>query len=162
MRVANSAVAVLGGSGYMKDYAVERHLRDSRITTIYEGTSQLQVVAAMSGVAAGVAGTLVEELLDRTWPGNVIPLVERVQAGQALVEEAAAFAKRSGNGYLDLYSRKVVDMACAVLIGALLCDQAAASERKLLVARRWLAAERLSAEAIPERVNLDRLYRERA
>ena len=41
-------MAVLGGSGYMKDYPVERHLRDSRITTIYEGTSQLQVVAAVA------------------------------------------------------------------------------------------------------------------
>ncbi len=49
MRVANDAIAVLGGSGYMKDYASERHLRDSRITTIYEGTSQLQVVAAVAG-----------------------------------------------------------------------------------------------------------------
>ena len=41
MRVANDADPVLGGSGYMKDYPAERHLRDARITTIYEGTSQL-------------------------------------------------------------------------------------------------------------------------
>ncbi len=141
MRVANGAVAVLGGSGYMRDYPVERHLRDSRITTIYEGTSQLPVVAAMGGVTAGVAGTLVEELLDRTWPGSVIPLVERVRAGAAQVEEAAAFAKRAGGAYLELSSRKVVDMACAVLIAALLCDQAAASARKLAVARRWVASK---------------------
>jgi len=140
MRVANGAVAVLGGSGYMKDYAVERHLRDSRITTIYEGTSQLQVVAAMSGVVAGVTGTLVAELLDRTWPGSVIPLVERVQAGSALIAEAVAFARQAGERYLELSSRRIVDMACTVVVGALLCDQAAASERKLLLARRWLAA----------------------
>jgi alkylation response protein AidB-like acyl-CoA dehydrogenase len=45
--VADTAIQVLGGSGYMKDYAAERYLRDARITTIYEGTSQLQVVAAV-------------------------------------------------------------------------------------------------------------------
>ena len=50
VRVAHNAIQVLGGSGYMKDYAAERYLRDSRITTIYEGTSQLQVVAAVRGV----------------------------------------------------------------------------------------------------------------
>jgi alkylation response protein AidB-like acyl-CoA dehydrogenase len=142
MRVANSAVAVLGGSGYMKDYSVERHLRDSRITTIYEGTSQLQIVAAAGGVVAGIAATLVEELLDRTWPGRVIPLVEQVREGQALVDGAVAFAKeRKGAGYLDLYGRKIVDMSCAVIIGALLCDQAAANERKLVVAQHWLATK---------------------
>jgi alkylation response protein AidB-like acyl-CoA dehydrogenase len=53
MRVANTAIQVLGGSGYMKDYAAERYLRDARITTIYEGTSQLQVVAAVRGVSSG-------------------------------------------------------------------------------------------------------------
>jgi len=50
VRVANDALQVLGGSGYMKDYPVERYLRDARITTIYEGTSQLQIVAAVRGV----------------------------------------------------------------------------------------------------------------
>ena len=142
MRVANSAVAVLGGSGYMRDYAVERHLRDSRITTIYEGTSQLQVVAAMGGIAAGTARAVVEELLDRTWPGHVIPLVERVSEGMGLVEDAVAFAKRhQGDGYIELYGRRVMDMACTVIVAALLCAQAAASERKLPAARRWLAAK---------------------
>jgi 3-(methylthio)propanoyl-CoA dehydrogenase len=142
MKMANSAVAVLGGSGYMKDYSVERHLRDSRITTIYEGTSQLQVVAAMGGVAAGTARTLVESLLGRAWPAGVAPLVKQVREGLELLDEAVAFAReQQGAGYLGLYSRRIVDMACALIIAALLCGQAAASERKLAVARRWLAAK---------------------
>jgi alkylation response protein AidB-like acyl-CoA dehydrogenase len=74
MRVSNDAVAVLGGSGYMKDYAAERHLRDARITTIYEGTSQLQVVAAVRGVMQGSAQTAIEEILNRPWPAEVAPL----------------------------------------------------------------------------------------
>jgi 3-(methylthio)propanoyl-CoA dehydrogenase len=140
MRVANSAVAVLGGSGYMRDYAVERHLRDSRITTIYEGTSQLQVVAAVGGVMAGGAHALVEELLDRSWPEAAASLAARIRDGLALLDEAVAFAKgRPGAGYVGLYGRRLVDMACALVIAALLADQATASEAKLAVARRWLA-----------------------
>ena len=60
--MANDAIQVLGGSGYMKDYAAERYLRDARITTIYEGTSQLQVVAAVRGVSSGAFETCVAEL----------------------------------------------------------------------------------------------------
>ena len=51
--VASTAIQVLGGSGYMKDYAAERYFRDARITTIYEGTSQLQIVAAVRAVVSG-------------------------------------------------------------------------------------------------------------
>jgi len=61
VRVANDAIQVLGGSGYMKDYPVERYLRDARITTIYEGTSQLQVVAAVRGVCSGAFEKRVEQ-----------------------------------------------------------------------------------------------------
>jgi alkylation response protein AidB-like acyl-CoA dehydrogenase len=142
MRVANGAVAVLGGSGYMKDYSVERHLRDSRITTIYEGTSQLQVVAAMGGVVGGTARTLVEDLLERAWPEAVAPLAEQVRVGLGLLDEAVGFAKEhQGAGYLGLYSRRIVDMACTLIVAALLCGQAAAKERKVATARRWLAAK---------------------
>ena len=59
--VADTAIQVLGGSGYMQDYAAERHLRDARITTIYEGTSQLQIVAAERGVTSGTFEKYVED-----------------------------------------------------------------------------------------------------
>ena len=54
-RVAMNAISVMGGNGYMHDYPLERLLRDSRITTIYEGTTQLQVLAAVRGVSSGSA-----------------------------------------------------------------------------------------------------------
>ena len=50
---AYDAVQVHGGSGFMKDYACERIYRDARITSIYEGTTQLQVVAAIRHVTTG-------------------------------------------------------------------------------------------------------------
>jgi len=67
VRVANDAVQVLGGSGYMRDYPAERYLRDARITTIYEGTSQLQIVAAVRGVCSGAFQKHVEEMEQKTY-----------------------------------------------------------------------------------------------
>ena len=141
MRVSNDAMAVLGGSGYMKDYPVERHVRDARITTIYEGTSQLQVVAAVRGVSAGTAHTVIEDILDRDFPEDVKPLVRQIRDGLALVDEAVAYVKEAGMEYMDLVGRKLVDMAISLIVGSLFCDQATAKEEKKAVARRWLAAK---------------------
>jgi len=142
MRVSNGAVAVLGGSGYMKDYPVERHLRDSRITTIYEGTTQLQVLAAVRGVSSGTAGNLVAELLDRDWPEELAPLAEKLREGAAMLAEAVAFVKEQGGAeYMDLMGRRLVDMAITLIVGALFLDQAASSDTKKAVVRRWLAVK---------------------
>jgi alkylation response protein AidB-like acyl-CoA dehydrogenase len=160
MRVANSSLAVLGGSGYMKDYPVERLVRDSRITTIYEGTSQLQVVAAIAGVMNGTAAEVIGQVLDgRDWPEALQPSVAALREGVGLMDEAVAFVKAhpESNTYRDLHARKLVDLAIDVLVGALFCDQATASDKKVRVARRWatlklprmraLAAEVCSGES---------------
>jgi hypothetical protein len=140
MRVANSSVAVLGGSGYMKDYPVERHLRDSRITSIYEGTTQLQVVAAVRGVCSGSADAVLAELLDREWPADVQPLADRLAEGRELLKQTVDFVKSQGGGdYMDLHGRRVVDMSITLIVGALFCDHAAGEPRKLAVANRWLS-----------------------
>lgn len=142
MRVSNSSMAVLGGSGYMKDYAVERHLRDSRITTIYEGTSQLQVVASLAGVMGETVSDVIQEIQDdRVWPHEIETLVVHIREGQALLAESVAFVKTqtSSNAYRDLHGRKLVDMAIDLIVAALFCDHATASPKKLLVAKRWIA-----------------------
>jgi hypothetical protein len=141
MRVANGAIAVLGGSGYMKDYPLERHLRDSRITTIYEGTSQLQIVAAVRGVTSGTAVNHLRELLEGDWPEELAGMVERIEAGAALLEEASAFAKGQGTEYMDLMGRRLVDSAIALIVGALFCREARRDESRRPVAARWLATK---------------------
>ncbi len=143
MRVANGSVAVLGGSGYMKDYPVERHLRDSRITTIYEGTSQLQVLAAVRGVSSGSAITVIDMLLDgRDWPDDLTPYIEQIQAGKALLAEAIEFVKdQPGTEYMDLMGRRMVDMSIFLIVAAVFADHATASRTKKAVLHRWLATK---------------------
>jgi len=145
MRVSNQSMAVLGGSGYMKDYSVERNLRDARITTIYEGTSQLQVVAAVAGVISGTCKDVLTELLAKptkldAWPDDVAPLIEQIHQGLATLDEAVAFVKaQNSNVYRDLYARKLVDIGVWLVLASLFCDYATVNEKKKAVARRWLA-----------------------
>ena len=140
VRVANDAVSVLGGSGYMTDYPVERHLRDARITTIYEGTSQMQIVAAIRGVTSGVAASIVEELIDRDWPDELTPCIETIREGLALLAEAIEGAKANdGHDDTDLFARRLVDMAIALIVAALFAEQAADSEQRRPLLNRWLA-----------------------
>jgi alkylation response protein AidB-like acyl-CoA dehydrogenase len=123
-RVAYDSMQVLGGSGYMRDYACERHVRDARITTIYEGTSQLQVVAAVRGVASGTAEKFVAELVEQDYDTEVKDLLEKIAEGRELLKESVAYVKENGNEYMDLYGRAVVDIAIDLINGCLLSGQA--------------------------------------
>ncbi len=122
--VAYDSIQVLGGSGYMRDYACERHARDARITTIYEGTSQLQIVAAVRGVCSGTAEKYMTELLEQNYDDSVKDLLEILAEGTEQMKEAIAFAKENGNEYMDLYGRPLVDIAIDLIVGYLFCSQA--------------------------------------
>jgi alkylation response protein AidB-like acyl-CoA dehydrogenase len=143
VRVTNSAIAVLGGSGYMRDYAAERHFRDSRITTIYEGTTQIQIASAIRPVLGGTAKGLVEELSNRGWTRDAAELAAAVREGLALFDEAVKYtADRADADYADLHGRRLVDMASALVIGSLLCAQSSASDSRRAVCRRWIESKR--------------------
>jgi alkylation response protein AidB-like acyl-CoA dehydrogenase len=147
VRVADTALQVLGGSGYMKDYPAERYLRDARITNIYEGTSQLQIVAAVRGVCSGAFERRVAEMEQVTYSDPLLDeLKTKLMAGKESIVAAIAFVKERGTDYMDLVGRKIVDSAAAVLIGHLLLGQANAGntpahDRKKRIARRFIETE---------------------
>ena len=122
--VAYDAIQVLGGSGYMRDYASERHARDARITTIYEGTSQLQVVAAVRGVCSGTLGKYLNELVALEYDAEVKDLLDKLAEGTEQLQAAIEFTKDKGNDYMDLYGRALTDVAIDLINGYLFCGQA--------------------------------------
>jgi alkylation response protein AidB-like acyl-CoA dehydrogenase len=123
-KVAYDSIQVLGGSGYMRDYACERHARDARITTIYEGTSQLQIVAAVRGVCSGTAEKLIEEYAGQSYEPEVKDLLEKLAEGTEQLKSAIGVVKEQGAEYMDLYGRALVDMAIDLINGYLFCGQA--------------------------------------
>jgi alkylation response protein AidB-like acyl-CoA dehydrogenase len=140
--VAHAAIQVLGGSGYMQDYAAERYLRDSRITTIYEGTSQLQVVAAVRGVTSGTFETWADERERIEYADPLLAeLKQQLVAGRQRLAEAIQFVKQQSSAYLDLSGRRLVDSAIAVMTGHLFLGQAVQNERRKRVARRYIHAQ---------------------
>ncbi|MCH8120990.1 MAG: acyl-CoA dehydrogenase family protein [Planctomycetes bacterium] len=122
--VTYDSIQVLGGSGYMRDYPCERHARDARITTIYEGTSQLQVVAAVRGVCSGTAEKFIAELAGQNYDAKVKDLLEKLAEGTEQLKESVVFIKEQGNEYMDLYGRALVDIAIDLISGYLFCGQA--------------------------------------
>ncbi len=139
MRVAMNGISVMGGNGYMHDYPMERHLRDSRITTIYEGTTQLQIVPAVGSVTSGVADSLIEQILDREWNDDVQPMVNLIQDARKDLAAAVEFVKEHPDAnYRRLYARKLVDMALILIIGSLFCDQANTDAKRKTFAQHWL------------------------
>jgi len=124
-RVAYDSIQVLGGSGYMRDYACERHARDARITTIYEGTSQLQIVAAVRSVCSGAAENFIAELSQQSYEPQLKDLLEKLAEGTGQLKKSIAFVKKEeGSRYMHLYGRALVDIAIDLINGYLLCGQA--------------------------------------
>jgi len=172
-RVTYDSIQVLGGSGYMRDYACERYARDARITTIYEGTSQLQVVAAVRGVCSGTAEKFMDELAQRDYDAEVRDLLEILARGVQQMNEAIACVKEHGNEYMDLYGRPLVDIAIDLINGYLFCGQAGTKvdmevpvagsgagngqkipmkERKALLARRFVTKNAPKIAALAESI----------
>lgn len=139
VKVAHDALQVLGGSGYMKDYPVERFVRDARITTIYEGTSQLQVVAAVRGVCSGAFEKFVADMEGMTYEDELLDgLKARLLEDRQLVLEGIKAVKGESTEYMDLMGRRIVDSAISIIVGHLFLKQARRSERKRRVARRYI------------------------
>ena len=170
--VSYDAIQVLGGSGYMRDYACERHARDARITTIYEGTSQLQVVAAVRGVCSGTAEKFIGELAEGKFSDQVKDLPDFLAEGCEQMKESIAFIKENGNDYMDLYGRALVDIAIDLINGYLFCDQASSevdmpvdtagengesqsqtipmTRRKAIIARRYITKNAPKIKALAQ------------
>ena len=142
--IANSvcydSIQIHGGSGFMKDYPVERHYRDARITSIYEGPSQLQVIAAIGGVMSGLAEKAFEEFAARDYPGPLADLAGMLKGVTEELAKAVAFAKEKGDkAYTEYHARRLVDVAMETYIGYLFLDEAKDGvNHRDMIARKWI------------------------
>jgi 3-(methylthio)propanoyl-CoA dehydrogenase len=141
-RVCYKGMQVHGGVGYMREFNAERHYRDVRITNIYEGTTQLQVVAAIGKMV----GRGLDLLLDG-WAAG--PAGAGLEAARGSLAETVALFKEccdklhgSERDVVDYFGADLMDMATAVVCSSLLIRDSAHSERKVDMAKAY-AAEHL-------------------
>jgi len=152
-RVAYEAISVLGGSGYMKDYPLEQYYRDARITSVYEGTSQLQVVAAVRGVTSGTAEKRMAEFDAKEPPRGFKGLAGRLKKLRVGLEGAVAYLKaKQAADYMDLWARPLVDVATDLYLSYLWMEMARHSTAKAVSAKRFIGQAVLRVEQNLKRV----------
>lgn len=111
------ALQIHGGSGFMMDYPIQRYARDARITNIYEGTTQLQVVAAIRYVTNGSYLAQMREFEQAEASPAMRPLRERAKAMADKFEEATAYVKEAKDQELhDICARHLMEMAADVIM----------------------------------------------
>ncbi|MEG1544010.1 MAG: Acyl-CoA dehydrogenase C-terminal domain-containing protein [Tannerellaceae bacterium] len=126
---AYDAIQIHGGSGFMKDYACERLYRDARITNIYEGTTQLQVVAAIRHVTTGTYLAQIREYEGLNYKPELQDLKNKLTVMTNQYEKIVAMViETKDNEYIDFQARRMVEAASHCVFGYLLLQDANANE----------------------------------
>ena len=118
--IAYDSLQIHGGTGFMKDFPIERIYRDARITSIYEGTTQLQAVAAIKGVTTGVYLDQIKKYDLEVSDKNCEIRTKLHKMTELYDSIAKRVMEENDSDYLDFHSRRLVEMAGNIIMGYLL------------------------------------------
>ncbi len=122
---AYDAISIHGGSGFIMEYKSQRLYRDARIFSIYEGTTQLQVVAAVRYITNGTYLAIMKEMLETPVSDNLQPLKARIAELVDLYEEALNKVNSDENQEQhDFLARRLYDMTAEIIMSLLICIDA--------------------------------------
>ncbi len=137
-RVCNQALQIHGGVGYMREFNVERHYRDIRVTNIYEGTSQLQIVAATGKLLGHALDGLLDSWAALEYGPELSELKNHLQEETENFKHATDVLKEKEREVIDAYASDLADMAVYLVCAWLLLQDGCVSERKRELARRYI------------------------
>ncbi len=122
---AYDAISIHGGSGFIMEYKSQRLFRDARIFSIYEGTTQLQVVAAIRYVTNGTYLGIIKDMLAKDVADDLKPLKARVEKLVELYEDAVNYVKGADNIELhDFLARRLYNMTAEIIMSLLILGDA--------------------------------------
>ena len=122
------AIQVHGGSGFIMEYKCQRLYRDARIFSIYEGTTQLQVVAAIRYISNGTYLGIIKEMLEKEVADELKPLKARVVEMVNLYEQALEYVKEAQDQEMhDFLARRLYNMTCEIIMSLLILEDATRS-----------------------------------
>jgi alkylation response protein AidB-like acyl-CoA dehydrogenase len=122
---AYDAISIHGGSGFIMEYKCQRLYRDARIFSIYEGTTQLQVVAAIRYITNGTYLTIMKEMLENEVSEDLKPLQNTVRTLVELYEQSINYVKGANNQEVqDFLARRLYDMTGDIMMSLLILDDA--------------------------------------
>ena len=118
--IAYDSLQIHGGTGFMKDFPIERIYRDARITSIYEGTTQLQAVAAIKGVTTGVYLDQIKKYDSEISDKNCEIRTKLHKMTEKFRSITKRVIEQENTELLDFHSRRLVEMAGNIIMGYLL------------------------------------------
>ena len=122
---AYDAIQIHGGSGFIMEYKSQRLYRDARIFSIYEGTTQLQVVAAIRYITNGTYLSIIDEMLGEAVAEDLKPLQERAKKLVELYRQAVDYVKETGcQEAQDFLARRLYEMTAEILMSLLILNDA--------------------------------------
>ncbi len=162
-KITYDALQIHGGTGYMKEFMIERLARDARITNIYEGTSQMQIVAASGGVINDILAEYFSECEKKEYKGSLIRLLDNLKEIRELFVDSLKYVKdKKDNAFQEVASKDLVEMYSYLYIGYLLLNEANEDQHRIFTAKRFiidsLSKAKKNAEAIKSELYSDILH----
>ncbi len=161
-KITYDALQIHGGTGYMKEFKVERLARDARITNIYEGTSQLQIVAASGGVINDILSEYFDEKEKKEYRG-LDRLAGILKEIRVIFKDSLKYVlEKKDVSFQDVAAKDLVELYSYIYTGYLLLDEAAVEPSKVFIANRYiinsLANARKNAESVKAELFSDILH----
>jgi len=162
-KITYDALQIHGGAGYMKDFNIERLARDARITNIYEGTSQLQIVAAMGGVINDLMVDHFDKKMKKTYKGTLNKLADYLKEIREIFLDCLKYVQdKNDPSFQDVAAKELVELYSFLYVGFLVLDEAENNRRKIFIANRYitnsLANARKNSESIKNEQFSDLLH----
>ncbi|MBN1303299.1 MAG: acyl-CoA dehydrogenase family protein [Anaerolineales bacterium] len=136
-RVCYQAMQIHGGVGYMREFNIERHYRDVRITNIYEGTSQLQVVATISKLLGHALDKLLDEWASYDYK-ELKDMKNQLTRANEIFKQVTDLLKEKERDLVDYYACDLTDIAAALVTSWLMLQDAQKLENKRELARVYI------------------------
>jgi len=152
-KISYDALQVHGGAGYMKDFIIERLTRDARITNIYEGTSQLQIVAATGGVINDLLKDHFDQKEQKKYKGTLTKLANYLKEIREIFYDCLKYVvEKKDPHFQEITAKDLVELYTFLYVGYLVLEEAEISKRKIFIANRYitsaLSLSRKNAESI--------------
>jgi hypothetical protein len=162
-KITYDALQIHGGAGYMKDFTIERLARDARITNIYEGTSQLQIVAAMGGVINDLLADHFEEKMKKSYKGTLNKLANHLKEIREIFVDCLKYVQdKNDPTFQDVAAKELVELYSFLYIGFMVLNESEINRRKIFIANQYitnsLANARKNSEAIKNEQFSDLLH----
>jgi len=140
VKLCYDAQQLHGGMGYMREMAVERMVRDVRITTIYEGTSQIHIASCLKSVMNDVLSTIFDDYLSADYPTSLHVLKGQVKEMRNIFTEIKELIQdKDDSDFREAAAKEIVDVYCHIYQGMLLLQESKDNAHKEAIAKRFIS-----------------------